>query len=199
MALGDIGAFLPAESQYTRPGSYEAMLKAEAMKRAAWLASMDQFYDNLHEAQRQFNETLAFKKESFTTEHELATERLDLEREQLAAQKDYWAETIKAQNLRTRVMEGQTIAARQGALAEASDVDFFKNLITKQAGTGSSIAMGAYGAYGGEASKGSGEVLSGLSREDRMAYYKSDPSKNWSAAGDEGDDYSAYEDMFKVT
>ena len=93
MALGDVGPFLPAESNYGTPGAYDKMLQAEALKRAAFLSNMDQFYENLEEATRQFDETLSFKTETRDLELDWAREKhtkdLAFERERLEAEKTY--------------------------------------------------------------------------------------------------------------
>jgi len=64
MALGDIGMFLPSESQYGTPGAYGDLLRSEATKRAVYLSSIDQFYAQLNESQRQFDKTLGFNTET---------------------------------------------------------------------------------------------------------------------------------------
>ena len=93
MALGDIGAFSPAESHYGTPGAFDKMLQAEGLKRAAYLSSMDQFYENLAESQRQFDETLEFKTETRDLELDWARERFEkeqaLDRERLSAEEKY--------------------------------------------------------------------------------------------------------------
>ena len=86
MAIQDIGMFLPAESHYKRPGAYTEALQAEATKRAAYLSNMDQFYENLNEAQRQFNETLAFKTETRDLELEFGREKLSQQASMHAAE-----------------------------------------------------------------------------------------------------------------
>jgi len=68
---------MPAPSQFGLPGQYDDLLRGEALKSASYLSSMDQFYANLDEAQRQFDETLAFKTETRGLE-------LGFSREQLA-------------------------------------------------------------------------------------------------------------------
>jgi len=93
MALGDVGIFNPAESNYGTPGAFDKMLQAEAQKRAAYLSSMDQFYENLAESQRQFDETLGFKTETRDLELDWAQEKFEkeqiLDRERLSAEKEY--------------------------------------------------------------------------------------------------------------
>jgi len=68
---------MPAPSQFGLPGQYDDLLRGEALKTASYLSSMDQFYANLDEAQRQFDETLSFKVETRGLE-------LGFSREQLA-------------------------------------------------------------------------------------------------------------------
>lgn len=93
MAIGDIGMFTPAEEAYTQPGSYDAMLQGEALKRASYLASMDQFFENLAETKREFDKTLEFKTETRDLELAWAREQfegtIDLERDKLDWQKEY--------------------------------------------------------------------------------------------------------------
>jgi len=108
MALGDVGAFLPAESQYGTPGAFDKLLQAEAQKRAAYLSSMDQFYENLAEATRQFNETLEFKTETRDLELDWQKEKFGkeqvLDRERLEAEKTYSEGML---GLREREIEGK--------------------------------------------------------------------------------------------
>lgn len=79
MAIQDIGMFLPSESNYKIPGAYDEALRAEAAKRAQYLSLMDQFYEQLNESQRQFNETLGFK--TTTRDLELAHSKWKVEQE----------------------------------------------------------------------------------------------------------------------
>jgi len=96
MALGDIGMFLPGESAYQKPGTYDDALRAEAVKSASYLASMDQFYANLEEAKSEFGQTLAFKEKELATNKELGEaginiqqQQVDINKEQLAWEKQY--------------------------------------------------------------------------------------------------------------
>lgn len=88
MALGDIGMFLPGEAQYTKPGTYDQALRAEAAKTAMYLSSMDQFYANLEEAKSEFGQTLAFKEKALAQEKELSTRGLDIQEEQVALNRE---------------------------------------------------------------------------------------------------------------
>ena len=80
MAMGEIGMFLPAESAYGTPGAYSQALRAEATKRATYLSQMDQFYSQLEESQRQFDEALAFKESSWEEEMGLRKEEASFQR-----------------------------------------------------------------------------------------------------------------------
>ena len=86
MPLADIGMFLPAESHYKTPGAYDEMLKAEAAKNAAYLASMDQFYAELEEMKRQFDETLEFKEKELEVRERQHREEIDFRRKALEAE-----------------------------------------------------------------------------------------------------------------
>lgn len=78
--MGEIGMFLPPESAYGTPGAYSQALRAEATKRAAYLSDMDQFYAGLEESKRQFEETMAFREESWQDEMGLKESELALQR-----------------------------------------------------------------------------------------------------------------------
>jgi len=88
MAIGDIGLFLPKESTYKSPTGYEALLEAEAVKRGTWLAQMDQFYAQLEESQRQFDENLGFQEETRDIEVEMEKDRFEFEKESFGKEID---------------------------------------------------------------------------------------------------------------
>jgi len=97
MANG-IGLFLPSEAAYSKPGTYEDALRAEAQKQAAYLSSMDQYYAELEESTRQFNETMAWSQESFKlaadakrweTEETLKMQSRDIEQRRDASEMQY--------------------------------------------------------------------------------------------------------------
>ena len=73
MAGTGLGLFLPSETAYKDPGRFRDVLEAEGSKEAKYLASMDQFFAQLEESQRQFDVTTEQKQEFFETE--LAWER----------------------------------------------------------------------------------------------------------------------------
>jgi len=83
MAIGEVGMFLPAESQYGTPGAYSQSLRAEATKRANYLSQMDQFYASLEESKKQFEETLEFKKESWEDEMGLRRSEMSMRRKEM--------------------------------------------------------------------------------------------------------------------
>ena len=123
MALGDTGMFNPAESHYLTPGAYGETLKAEALKRASYLSSMDQFYEQLDETVRQFNETLTFKEAALAQEKWAVEQNIGVQREQIQAQKALgWADI----NLRTRALEeevtykGESLDIEKRKIAEAA-------------------------------------------------------------------------------
>jgi len=84
MALGDVGMFNPAESNYMTPGAYGETLKADALKRANYLAMMDQFYEQLDETKREFDKTLGFKESALAQEKWIAEENIGLGKSELA-------------------------------------------------------------------------------------------------------------------
>ena len=110
MALGDVGIFNPAESHYGTPGAFDKMLQADAQKRAAYLSSMDQYYENLAESKRQFNETLGFKVETRDLELEWAREKqekeLTFDRERLEWEKTYGSRML---DLKEREVAGEEL------------------------------------------------------------------------------------------
>lgn len=93
MAIGQIGMFLPSESQYLKPGTYEAALQAQSVKIANYLSSMDQFYENLNESKRQYDLTLGWQKESFGLQMDFEKEKFGktyaLQERQLTGQEKY--------------------------------------------------------------------------------------------------------------
>lgn len=70
MPYPDYGALLPAEALFEEPKAYAGVLKAEALKRASYLSSMDQFYSELTESTRRFEKqyTLAEREVVFGEE-----------------------------------------------------------------------------------------------------------------------------------
>ena len=73
MAGTGLGLFLPSETAYKDPGRFRDVLMAEGAKEASYLASMDQFFAQLEESQRQFDVTTEQRQEFF--EEELAWEK----------------------------------------------------------------------------------------------------------------------------
>lgn len=88
MPYPEYGALLPTEALFTEPGGYSGVLRAEAQKRASYLSSMDQFYEELEEATRRFEKqyTLAERELEFGIEEaewqrEFKEEEAEWERE----------------------------------------------------------------------------------------------------------------------
>lgn len=65
MAYGDYGALLPTEALFEEPGAYSGVLKAEALKRASYLSSMDQFYAELDESSKRFEQQYSLAEREF--------------------------------------------------------------------------------------------------------------------------------------
>jgi len=91
MPYRDFASLLPAEAYYTGPRGRVDAAKIEATKRATYLSSMDQFYAQLEEMERQFDITAGMKErelefetgERFEWEKEIGRGELDLRREAL--------------------------------------------------------------------------------------------------------------------
>jgi hypothetical protein len=79
MAYNDLAQFLPQEGGFKTPGQYDRMLKTEALKKAAYLSSMDQFYSQLEETMRQFDLGLGQKKKEFLNLLDLRRDYRNLE------------------------------------------------------------------------------------------------------------------------
>ena len=82
----EIGSLFPTEGAFKRPEGYREFLQAQATQRSSFLSSMDQFYEQLGESVRQFNDTLGFKETALAQEKELFGEELAWEREALTKQ-----------------------------------------------------------------------------------------------------------------
>lgn len=86
MAGTGLGLFLPSETAYKDPGRFRDVLEAEGSKEAKYLASMDQFFAQLEESQRQFDITTEQRQEFF--EEEMAWNR---EEQEAMLEYEYWA------------------------------------------------------------------------------------------------------------
>ena len=84
MAYGDFTAFAPSKSQYRHPGEFEQVAKAEAVKKATYLSSMDQFYAQLGESARQFDAGQEFKEEQLEETKYQFRESLGFQEEELS-------------------------------------------------------------------------------------------------------------------
>lgn len=139
MGLGDIGLWTPAESQYAKPGSYEDALRAEAMRSANYLSSMDQFYANLEEAKSEFGQTLDFKNRQLAQEKELGLKGIGIQQQQVDINKDVaeWNREFQQGELKAK----QDELTFKGQELEAGNELAQKRLdwLEESTGTGSSI------------------------------------------------------------
>ncbi len=105
MALGEIGLFNPAESTYMRPGAYDEALRANALKNAAYLSAMDQWYEQMDETIREFNETLSFKKTVEADTKAIEESKIGLGSRQLDINEEQYKSDLA---LRTQALKEQT-------------------------------------------------------------------------------------------
>lgn len=68
MAYGEFGGLLPSEAYYSGPRGGIDAAKVEAGKKASYLSSMDQYYAQLEETERQFDVMSAFQEKRFGLE-----------------------------------------------------------------------------------------------------------------------------------
>lgn len=81
MAYPQMGNLFPSEAGFKTPGAYEAFLTFEGKTRSSYLAEMDQFFEQLGESKRQFDQTLGFKEKELVSREKLTRESYDLQRE----------------------------------------------------------------------------------------------------------------------
>lgn len=109
---------LRSETSFQNPEDYKSYVLGEATKRASYLASMDQFYANLEEATRQFNETLSYKQDVLSAEKGmfseelafnkwLAEENLALEEKKIASENFYQQQKIDLAERQLDIQEEQ--------------------------------------------------------------------------------------------
>lgn len=133
MAYGDTSMWDPAESYFRAPSAYREFLRAKAAERADYLASMDQFYTQLEETKRQFNETLGYNvetrdvelgfKEKELAQNKLLSEReLDLAEKTQEATEEYNKQLLNLQSRRISEEYGHGY----GDVTEEEQFDYFK-------------------------------------------------------------------------
>lgn len=130
MAISDIGMFSPSRSNYSTPGAWEEMLRGEALKRASYLSQMDEFYTQLAESERQFNETLLFKQSESEVQQEQFGQSLDLEKQRLAEQKREHEEEMKVK--KQELVNSQpmiTLGRDPYKVSEQDQFDFLKDQV----------------------------------------------------------------------
>jgi len=108
MAYGG-GIFLPSETAYKDPNRFKDILQAEGNKEAAYLSSMDQFYEQLTEMKREFDITSAQRERFFEEDLAFKREGREFEAEQSALDR----------SLR-RWEVGETTSASRFAASEAA-------------------------------------------------------------------------------
>lgn len=180
MALGDIGMFLPAESQYGAPGAYDQLLRSEATKRADYLASMDQFYEQLTESRRTFDATMAYQVETrdlnLVLEREkLAVEKMSVEADiklgqgQLKLGQDTLAANIKSQERAAALEEEKLDLTREEM---KSDEEFLDEIMKESSRASSSVSRSGVNLTSGRNINwgGSGSQSSLGSEEDVLFY-----------------------------
>jgi hypothetical protein len=105
MAIFDTGVFSPAESAYgDSPAAYRESLRAESVKHASYLSSMDQFYAELDEMQRQFDATLGYKQDVLGFEREKFDETLAWDKEKAGTEFELQE---RALDIQSRAVRGQ--------------------------------------------------------------------------------------------
>lgn len=113
MAYGDLGFMAPREAYYTGPSRGVDAVKVEATKRASYLSSMDQFYAQLEEMERQFDigTRLAEERQEWTEEY--GTRELDI-REAVTA----WEQEFREKEFEWQEEYGEATLEQQMALGK---------------------------------------------------------------------------------
>lgn len=142
MAIGDIGLFLPSEAAYSRPGTYEQSLRAEAVKRGAWLASLDQFYAQLDETQRQFDITAAFKEKALGFEKEAAEAEMAYKYKTLDTEEALRSRQLDIEERKVDTLDRSTALGRS---SEDKALDFLKSWSSGGSSNDSWMIGGAQG------------------------------------------------------
>jgi hypothetical protein len=117
MAYGDLQTFLPRADTGSALDTERA--RAEGASRAQYLSSMDQFYEQLEESQRQFDIaqelaerqfewTSAFEEKKLQQEYGLAERRVELEEMLGTRQADLLQEQIRAERERLNLEKTQS-------------------------------------------------------------------------------------------
>lgn len=125
MAIGDIGLFQPAESAYARPGMYEESLRAEAVKRGTWLASLDQFYAQLAETQRQFDITAVYKEKALAAEVKASEAEMAYKYKALESEEAIWSRRLDIEERKANQLSGTNFLGRSG---EEKALDLLKQM-----------------------------------------------------------------------
>ncbi len=111
----------PASQYYSTPGGATEAAKVHAVKEASYLSSMDQFYAELAEMERQFDLRLDLEQDKFGLEErkfELTEERFEWEKE--TSEEDQELDWYKARTDRRQVTGN--LSARQSELELAREI-----------------------------------------------------------------------------
>lgn len=84
MPYADYQKLLPSAGAFANPQDFQSFLQAQALQKSSYLSSMDQFYAQLDETSRQFNESLGIQKGKLSLEEKyfgLEEKKFDWEKE----------------------------------------------------------------------------------------------------------------------
>jgi hypothetical protein len=191
MAIGDIGIFNPAESAYSKPGAYDDALRADAVKRASYLAMMDQFYEQLDETKREFDQTLTFKQSALAQDKWIAEQQIGLSKEELQLKREQGSADLA---LRSRMLD-ETIRSDQAnesikrldinsrTSSEGSEdraFDFLEKYMTKGGGSSPYLSLEGKPIFSGSTSPGTGiELPSGSPESREIDQWWNNPMNAW--------------------
>lgn len=126
-----LGVFLPSETAYKDPNTFREALVAEGSKRAAYLSSMDQFYAQLEESQRQFDLGLEFSREELASLDAFRKGQLELGGEQLAFDKSKFSQTL---GFEREKFEGEMGFKREELEYSRENQQYLRKLFSKEMG-----------------------------------------------------------------
>jgi hypothetical protein len=165
MAYGELGGLLPRVTSFSSPEAYTEAAKAEAHKKASYLAQMDQFFTQLQEATRQFDLTLEFQQKSFD-------ETMAYQHEQLDWQKLYQQGLLDLQgdqNDLTRTQIGNEAKYQSGQLSLAQQrLNFDMNQAAGEDDLVTSLMPYLQNIYGASGRNSGSSRTSGFSMSDLL-------------------------------
>ena len=162
MGYGDFQTFLPSESLYKEPGMALVAAKAEGVKKASYLSSMDQFYAELGEKSRQFDLSYGLEESRFG----LSEKRFGLEGEKFVWEKERFERVEELERWREAQVSGrhsQALQAQSELAEERLDFerDVFESGEAEREATGEFFQdiYGSRGATGSQTSYGDEEQV----------------------------------------